>query len=77
LWLNTTADPARVAARAGNSVSVLHDVYTHCVSGHDDVINQQIERALRSHDLLYQRTASGPRNRRHPLVPVRLPASPR
>lgn len=51
LWLNATADPARVAARAGNSTRVLHDVYTHCVSGHDDVINQQIERALRGHDL--------------------------
>jgi integrase len=25
-WLNATAEPARVAARAGNSVCVLHDV---------------------------------------------------
>jgi integrase len=46
LWLNASNAPAHVAARAGNSVSVLHDVYTHCISDRDAVINRQIERAL-------------------------------
>jgi integrase len=75
LWLDATADPARVAARAGKSVSVLHDVYTHCISGHDDTANQQIERALRPHEQPHQRKASrkasGAPHRRHPLIPVR------
>jgi hypothetical protein len=71
LWLNATADPARVAARAGNSTRVLHDVYTHCISGHDDAANQQIERALRAHDQPHQRKASGPPNRRYRRIPVR------
>jgi hypothetical protein len=71
LWLNATADPARVAARAGNSVSVLHEVYTHCISGHDDSANQQVERALSAPGQLHQRKASGAPHRRHPLIPVR------
>lgn len=47
LWLNATASPAEVAARAGNSVSVLQHVYAHCVDGHDQVASQLIEDALR------------------------------
>ena len=32
LWLNATGAPAEVAARAGNSARVLHEVYLHlCV----------------------------------------------
>jgi hypothetical protein len=58
LWLNATAEPARVAARAGNSVCVLHDVYTHCISGHDGTANRQIEQALRGHDQPVHRKAS-------------------
>jgi integrase len=46
LWLNATGAPAEVAARAGTSARVLHDVYIHCVSGQDDTVSQQIEDAL-------------------------------
>ena len=46
LWLNATGAPAEVAARAGNSARVLHDVYLHCTSGQDDTVSQQIEDAL-------------------------------
>jgi integrase len=35
LWLNATSAPAEVAARAGNSVHVLQDVYSHCIDGRD------------------------------------------
>jgi integrase len=46
LWLNSGGDPAQIAARAGNSVAVLLTVYTHCIHGHDDLLNQQIGRVL-------------------------------
>ena len=46
LWLNATGAPAEVAARAGNSVHVLQDVYAHCTDGREDLISQQIEDAL-------------------------------
>ncbi|MGD0608183.1 MAG: site-specific integrase [Streptosporangiaceae bacterium] len=47
LWLNAGGDPAQIAARAGNSVAVLLTVYSHCIHGHDDLLNQQISRVLR------------------------------
>jgi hypothetical protein len=71
LWLNASSAPAHVAARAGNSVSVLHNVYTHCISGRDEVINRQIERALSAPGQLHQRKASGAPHRWQPLIPVR------
>jgi hypothetical protein len=46
LWLNTGGDPAAIAARAGNSVAVLLTVYTHCIHGRDDLLNQQIDQVL-------------------------------
>ena len=46
LWLNAGGDPAQIAARAGNSVTVPLTVYSHCIHGHDDLLNQQIGRAL-------------------------------
>ena len=46
LWLNATGAPAEVAARAGNSARVLHDVYLHCIDSKEDHISQQIEDAL-------------------------------
>jgi hypothetical protein len=46
LWLNAGGDPAQIAARAGHSVAVLLAVYTHCIHGHDDILNQQIDNAL-------------------------------
>jgi hypothetical protein len=46
LWLNATGAPAEVAARAGNSVHVLQDVYANCTHGREDLISQQIEDAL-------------------------------
>jgi hypothetical protein len=42
LWLNAGGDPAQIAARAWNSVTVLLTDYTHCIHGHDDLLNQQI-----------------------------------
>ena len=46
LWLNASGEPAEVAARAGTSTRVLHDVYVHCISGRDDAVSQRIEAAL-------------------------------
>ncbi len=46
LWLKASTSPADVAARAGNSVGVLQNVYAHCVDGQDEIVNEQIERAL-------------------------------
>jgi len=46
LWLNAGGDPAQIAARAGNSVAVLLTVYSHCIHGHDDLLNQQIDHVL-------------------------------
>ncbi|MGH3256215.1 MAG: tyrosine-type recombinase/integrase [Streptosporangiaceae bacterium] len=46
LWLNVSAEPAEVAARAGNSARVLHDTYLHCIDSHQDLVSQQIEDAL-------------------------------
>ena len=46
LWLNAGGDPAQIAARAGNSVAVLLTVYTHCIHGHDELLNQHISRVL-------------------------------
>ena len=46
MWLNATSAPTEVAARAGNSVHVLQDVYVHCIDGREDVVSRQIEDAL-------------------------------
>ena len=46
LWLNASGAPAEVAARAGNSTRVLHEVYLHCINGHEDLVTQRIEDAL-------------------------------
>jgi integrase len=46
LWLNAGGDPAQIAARAGNSVAVLLTVYSHCIHGHDNLLNQRISRVL-------------------------------
>ena len=46
LWLNAGGDPAQIGARAGNSVPVLLTVYSHCIHGRDDLLNQQISRVL-------------------------------
>jgi integrase len=48
LWLNSGGDPAQIAARAGHSVAVLLTVYSHCIHGRDDLLNQQIDRLLES-----------------------------
>ena len=46
LWLNSGGDPAQIAVRAGHSVAVLLTVYSHCIHGRDDLLNQQIDHAL-------------------------------
>jgi hypothetical protein len=45
-WLNANAEPAEVAARAGNSARVLYDTYLHCIGGKEDLVSQRIEDAL-------------------------------
>jgi integrase len=62
LWLNSGGDPAQIAARAGHSVAVLLTVYSHCIHGRDDLLNQQIDRILE------------PPARRGPCSSVRKPA---
>jgi len=69
-WLNASAEPAEVAARAGNSARVLHDVYLHCTSGRDDTVSQQIEDTLDNADAGVTSSsrcgkASGYTHRRH------------
>ena len=46
LWLSAGGDPAQIAARAGNSVAVLLTVYSHCIHGYDDLLNQKIGNVL-------------------------------
>jgi integrase len=46
LWLNSGGDPAQIAVRAGHSVAVLLTVYSHCIHGRDDLLNQQIDDVL-------------------------------
>jgi hypothetical protein len=46
LWLNSGGDPAQIAARAGHSVAILLTVYSHCIHGRDDLLNQQIDHFL-------------------------------
>ena len=46
LWLNAGGDPAQIAARAGHSVAVLLTMYSHCIHGHEDLLNQQIGHVL-------------------------------
>jgi hypothetical protein len=49
-------DPAQIAARADNSVTVLLTVYTHCIHGRDNILNQQIDQVLETpHDLVRAR----------------------
>ena len=75
LWLNATGEPAEVAARAGNSARVLHEVYLHCIDSEDDVVSQQIEDALNAGTGSSRPPecvkASGCAHRRLPRDPVR------
>jgi hypothetical protein len=71
LWLNATGAPAQVAARAGNSVRVLHAVYPRCLRGQEDVVSRQIEEALHRACPSLPVTASGPPNRLLCPDPVR------
>jgi integrase len=68
LWLNASAAPGEVAARAGNSISVLQAVYVHCIDGQEDITSQRIEEALGAGGGAGHTspsvTASGPANRR-------------
>ena len=60
LWLNASSAPAEVAARAGNSARVLHEVYLHCIDGQEDIVSQRIEDAL---DAGTSSTHSSPRTK--------------
>jgi hypothetical protein len=87
LWLNASGAPAEVAARAGNSARVLHDVYLHCTNGQEDIVSQRIEDALDADASIASSSqyakASGLAHRRSrprpcPLfVRERVPRSPR
>jgi integrase len=52
LWLNASGEPAEVAARAGTSARVLHQVYLHCIDSHEDTVSQRIEDALDAHPII-------------------------
>jgi integrase len=71
LWLNAGAAPAEIAQRAGHSITMLLAVYTHCIDGHGDITNRQIERALCPTTPAYCPKASGSANRRYRPDPVR------
>jgi hypothetical protein len=76
LWLNATAAPAEVAARAGTSVTVLQNVYTHCIGGQHNAVSQRIEDALDAGSGRSQQpppvTASGAPDRSHHPESVRI-----
>jgi len=81
LWLNSGGDPAQIAARAGHGVAVLLTVYSHCIHGRDDLLNQQIDHVLgpsagRGPCPSVEKPAVVPTARRA-RTPVRLPASAR
>jgi hypothetical protein len=75
LWLNASGAPAEVAARAGTSARVLHEVYLHCTDGQQDAVSQRIEDALDADASVTSSSryakASGYTHRRHHPDPVR------
>jgi hypothetical protein len=71
LQLNARAPPAQIAARAGQSVTVLLCTYAHCTDGQDEITNRQIEHALNTQNRRSNRTASGATDRRSRPDPVR------
>jgi hypothetical protein len=62
LWPNAGGYPVQIAAPAGHSVAVLLTVYSHCIHGQDDLLNQQIDHVLE------------PLSRSGPCPSVRKPA---
>ena len=71
LWLNASGAPAEVAARAGTSARVLHEVYLHCTDGQDDAVSQRIEDALDAgtgitHSSPHTKASGYPHRRHHP-----------
>jgi integrase len=75
LWLNASGQPAEIAARAGTSTGVLHDVYLHCITNRDDLVSQQIEDALNTSSSTTHaprcQTASRNSHQRHQADPTR------
>jgi hypothetical protein len=59
------------AARAGNSVRILHNAYTRCLHGQQDLVSQQIEHILNQRNPSLPVTASGSANRSLYPDPVR------
>ena len=76
LWLNASGTPAEVAARAGNSARVLHEVYLHCTDGQENAVSQRIEDALNAGTGIAHASprakASGYTHRRHRPKPCPL-----
>jgi hypothetical protein len=46
MWLAAGVAPEEAAARAGNSLALLHGVYTHAVLGQEKAASTLIDRAL-------------------------------
>ncbi len=65
LWLNAAGDPAEIAARAGTSARVLHEVYLHCTDGQQDAVSQRIEDALDADASATPLSRCGERERLH------------
>ena len=71
LWLNASGAPAEVAARAGTSARVLHEVYLHCSDGQGNAVSQRIEDALDAgtgitHSSPHTKASGYPHRRHHP-----------
>jgi hypothetical protein len=66
LWLNAGGDPAQIAARAGHGLAVLLTVYSHCIDGQDDLLNQQIDHVLEP----FSRSGPGPSGESQRLHPT-------
>ena len=55
LWLNATGAPAEVAARAGHSARVLHEVYLHCTDVASASLRNRLRAALAGHTVHHLR----------------------
>lgn len=70
LWVAAGVAPEEAAARAGNSITILHTAYTHPVPGQEKAANTLTDRALhQSHDPRRHCRSPSPRPARPPPGP--------